>query len=354
MAHSFPQSSDTTIDAVNEATIFIGRMVTSDGGSHTVDTTGSSSIGWRTGSITFSNGGTTVKVGIAPVDMTNGPPGRASNTTNAINFDVAAVFTGGGGGITGTEWQTSVPTTGTKTIANGDLVAVAVQMTARGGADSIIVRTGLSGAAINMPVVTLFTGGFYTAVGSRTPNCFITFSDGATGYIFGSDVFSFISPITWNSGSATKEYGQLFQFPHPVKIYGIWGWADFDNNCDLVLYSDPLGGSPVAEKTITVDANTVAGATGVWFQEMFSSPYYCDAYEKVGAVFKPGASNVSAYYKILGAAGQRVSDPWGANGYGISRASGAFADINSSKDTFYIGLIVGAFTHGRTGGHLGV
>lgn len=94
------QLNNVTMDAANEAIIAIGHMATSDKGSHTINTTGSSSIGWRSGAVTFANAGTTVKVGIAPVDTTNGPPGRASHVTDVIAFDVSADFTGGGGGIT--------------------------------------------------------------------------------------------------------------------------------------------------------------------------------------------------------------------------------------------------------------
>jgi hypothetical protein len=348
-----PTLSGVTLDAVNEAAIMIGHIKTSDGASHTINTTGSSSIGWRSGSVTFSNGSTTVKVGLAAVDTANGPPGRAVNASDVISFDVNASFTGGGGGIAANSWQTSVPTAGTKTIASGDLVALCVQMTARGGADSIGVSAMTITAGVHRPLFTGFLGGSYT-LQALAPNAIITFSDGAIGFFQAADVFATLGTRTWNSGSGTVEYGQLFKLPFPTKIYGAYGFIDPDADCDIVLYSDPLG-TPVAERTTSLDANTMASATGRKFIVTFASPYTTTANQNIGIVFKPGGSNVSAYFRTLADAAHRVADPWGTDGYGISRAAGAFADANSSLDHYYIGLILGAFDDGAGsggGGHI--
>lgn len=346
--------TSVTLDAANEAVILIGRVVTSDGGSHTIDTSGSSSVQWKAGgTVTFANAGTTVKVGIAAVDAATGPPGRAANASDVITFDVNSAHVGGGGAISSSAWVSSVPTAGTKTIANGDLVAMCIQMTARGGADSVQVASMSSEATFHRPTHTTFTGGSYASV-NNFPPFVISFADGALGYIQATDVFSTLNTRTFNSGSATKEYGQLYQFPFPMKVYGLYGFIDADNNCDIILYSDPLGGSPVAEKTVTIDSNTVAGTAGRRFFEQFASPYSVNANQAIGAVFKPGASNASAYFKTLDSAAHRIADVWGTSGYGISRASGAFADANSSLDHYYIGLIVGAFDDATGGSSTGV
>jgi hypothetical protein len=336
------------LDAANEAAIFVGRMATSDGASHTIDTTGSSSIGFRTGTVTFANGSTSVSVGVAPVDAANGPPARASNTANVIDFDVKGVLAGGGGGITNAAWQTIVPTTGTKTIASGDLVAVAIQMTARAGADSVAVGCADSITSLSRPNTTAYLSGVYGGQSGAMPLCIVTFSDGAYGWFEGSDIYTTTATRTWNSGSATKEYGQLYQMPFPMKVHGIYGRAAIGNDTDLILYSDPLG-TPVAEKTVSIDANTLQSATARLFFEMFPAPYSVAANQPIGAVLKPGASNISTDYKTLAAAGHRVTDPWGTTGYGISRASGAFANANSSLDHYFLGLIVSAYEAGSSG-----
>jgi hypothetical protein len=346
-----PTASATTLDAANEALICIGRIVTSDGGSHTIDTTGSSSIGWRSSAVTFANAGTTVKIGIAAVNTAAGPPARAAHVADVITFDVNAAHVGGGGGMSANSWITSVPTAGTSTIAHGDLIAVCVQMTARAGVDSVAVVYGVVTDGLHRPTLTSFTGGSY-AVATGLPDVFITFSDGATGFFQSSDIFSVIATRTWNSGGATKEYGQLMKLPFPCKIYGAYWHASPDANFDVVLYSDPLG-TPVAEKTVSIDLNVTASATGRFFTELFSSPYTTAADQDVGIVLKPGGSNISAYYKTLANAGHRVADTWGVDGYGISRASGAFSNANSSLDHYYIGLIIGAFDDGAGAGAAG-
>jgi hypothetical protein len=338
-----PGQTSILMDAANEAAIYIGQVITSDGGSHTIDTTGSSSLGWRTGAVTFGNGGTTVKVGLAAVDTANGPSGRAANASDVITFDVSQTLTGGGGGITANAWQTHVPGDGTKTIANGDFVAFCVQMTAR-VSDSVIATVSSASTGLHRPTVSQFTGGSYSGV-SGTPNAIITFSDGALGYFYGSDVVNVISTRVWNNTGAPKEYGQLYSLPFPVKIYGLFGNIVPGNDFDVVLYSDPLG-TPVPEKTVSIDANTVAANAGRKFSVLFSAPVLVSANTAIVAAFKPGALSITSYYKTLASAAHRIVDPYGTSGYGVSRDTGSFSDANSSLDHYYIGLLCGPFDSG--------
>lgn len=336
-----------TLDAVNEALIFYGRIITSDGASHTIDTTGSSSLQWRNTSATFANAGTTVTVGLAAMDSATGGPARAANVADVITFDVSKSLTGGGGGITANAWQTHVPDAGTKTVANGDIIAFAIQMTARGGAD-LVNPSGTTAHVIpHRSGVTQFVGGSYGLL-VMAPNVLIQFSDGAYGWFVNSDIGSTFNVRTWNSGSATKEYGQLYQFPYPIKVHGGYGWLDPDGDTDFILYLDPLGVSPVAERTVSLDANISASATGRKFWEIFPTPYSVPADTPFGMVLKPGGSNISAYYKTMANDAHRITDPWGTSGYGISRASGAFANANSSLDHYYIGLLVSAYDNGKS------
>lgn len=334
-------ATSLTMDAVGEAIIMIGHIVTADGGSHTIDTSGSSSIGWITGTtITFASASTTVKVGIAAVDTANGPPGRAVNVADVITFDVSKSLVGGGGGITGAAWQTHVPDSGTKTIANGDLIAVCMQMTARGGTDA--VRVACSDATIqHLPVVTAFVSAAYTAMAS-SPNTIITFSDGTLGYFFASDVMATSNTRLWNSGSAQAEYGQLFQLPFGMKVSGLWAWVAPANDLNMVLYSDPLG-TPIAEKTIAIDANTMSAVSGRKVTVQFASPIAIRPNQPIVVSLQPGAGNITAYYKRLQSATHRIADPWGLFGYGVQRVSGAFSDSNSSLDHYYMGLMASAF-----------
>lgn len=347
ISHSNPSANFITMDAANEAMIFIGHVITSDGTSHTIDTTGSSSLGWRTSTSTFVNVGTTLKVGLAAVDTAAGPPARAVNVSDVITFDVSKTLTGGSG-ITGSAWQTHVPDAGSKTIASGDLVAFAVQMTARGGSDSVI-GAYLSGAAAqwHRPVVTSYTGAAY-AVATGLPTLIITFADGALGFMLDGEVFNTIASRSFSSSLATKEYGQLFQLPVPVKIVGCYCWATPDSDFSVVLYSDPLG-TPVAERTVAMDTNTLATATSRRFSVLFASPYSTIANQLIAIAYKPGVGGVTTNYKTLASASHRVADPWSTTGYGVSRGTAAFSNVNSSLEHYFIGLLAGGFEVGSAG-----
>src|SRR5262245_18080476 len=339
-----PTISAQLLDAANEALIFIGQITTSDGGSHTINTTGSSSLGWRSGAVTFATGTTVVKVGIGTVDSATGPPGRATNVSDVVTFQCSKSLTGGGGGITANTWQTHVPDTGSMTIANGDIIAFSIQMTARGGTDAINPGIAAGSAGVHRPLVTQFTGGAY-ALTSGVPNAIITFADGALGFFAGSEVCSAITTRSWNSTGATKEYGQLFDLPFPTKVYGIFGWVLPNADFDVVLYSSPLG-TPVAEKTLSFHLNVVASSTGRRFTAQFSSPYSTTAGQEIVVAFKPGTASITAYFKTIANAAHRIADPWGTTGYGVSRTTGAFADANASLEHYYLGLLVGAFDAG--------
>lgn len=344
------------MDAVNEAVHCVGRLVTSDGnGSKTLDTSGSSAILWRTGAVTFSNAGTTFKVGLAGIDNANGPPLRLTNSSDVITFDVNASFTGGGGGVTANAYQTSVPTTGSKSgMAPGDLIGIGMQMTARGGTDSIIASMCSADNAQILPGVTIFTASYTGQTG--VPNVLLTFSDGTYGWLEGSEIFSNISSVAYNSSSSPNEYGQLFQFPYPVRIVGATGVFNLTGNTrdiDVILYSAPISGSPVAERTVSIDANVTGSNAQRRFRVRFSSPYDVTANTAFGIVVKPTTTSSGTLVgKLIGNAAHRVADFWGTNSYGISRSggSGTFANVTSSTQHYNIGLICSGFEVGGGSG----
>ena len=338
-------ASAAVLDAVNESAQMIGYIVTSDGASHTIDTTGSSSIQWMAATSTvFADAGTTVKVGLAALDSTTGFPPRAVNVADVVTYDVVRSMTGGSGGITANAWQTHVPNSGTKTIANGDFIALVIQMTARGGTDQIRVVAISTNTTPFGCTWTAFTGSY--ASSNFMPNAIISFSDGALGYFYGCDIGTSIGTRTYNSGSSPNEYGQLYTMPVPGKIAGIYGWADLDGDCSFILYSDPLG-TPVAERTVAFDLNWASTSAGRRGQVLFPTPYSVAAGQSVVAAIKPtSGTSMSAYYKTINNAAHRVTDIWGTTGYGVSRSSGAFANANSSLDHYYVGLLFGAYDNG--------
>lgn len=245
-----------TIDATNEAAIFIGHWVWEDGGSHTIDTSGSSRVQFYIGTRTFSNASTTMRVGFAPVNQASYPP-RATASSDVVTFDVYNQKAGNSGGINSNSWHSLTPTSGTKTIAHGDLVAFAVQFTARGGTDSVQVGTGtLTNTDPPLfPFTTAYTASTYSAASHGLPICRAVASDGTVGTFFGghTDYSGGGNAESVSTSTNPDEVGSIFQLPFPATCIGFDlalnpGFAGFA----VVLYGDPLG-TPAALATRQFD-----------------------------------------------------------------------------------------------------
>ncbi|WP_338832260.1 hypothetical protein [Bradyrhizobium sp. 27S5] len=191
------------------------------------------------------------------------------------------------------------------------------------------------------------TGAVYSNT-NQVPNVVIVASDGTLGYFFGGYVANSATTQTWSSADTIKEYGNLIIPPVPVKVYGLILNAAFFGNTDAILYSDPLG-TPFAQKTKSIDLNTIGSATAGPYPALFSSPYSASAGQSLAAIAKPTTStSIQMDYKTFAAASHQSSES-GSNGYAINRNTGAFAAQNSQKDRFGIGLLVGAFDSGGGG-----
>jgi hypothetical protein len=202
-----------------------------------------------------------------------------------------------------------------------------------------------------MPSTTAYVGAAYTA--TSFPNAIIVFNDGTLGWFYGSEVFSTTNTRVYaNNTATTDEYGQLYQFPFPVRISGIGGLIDADGNGDYILYTDPLG-TPVAQRSVSLDLNTVSTNQGRMIRLLFSSPYDMPANTPFVVSIQPTTTtSLTAYYKTLGNAAHRVADPGGTDSYGVGRLNntGAFSQQNSGLDQYYIGPLVSGFEVGGSGG----
>jgi hypothetical protein len=342
-------TTDLGIGGTNVMAYMIGQIWWEGGGSHTVDTTGSSSIGWYNGNGTFNNAGTSFSVGLAAVDTSSGPSGVPVNSAGTPTLGVSAVLTGGGGGVANNAWNETVPTTGSKTIANGELVAVCMYMATRGGSDNVQVRAVSANSILNrsMPHVGIYSAGFSGQ--NLLTNCAIRASDGARGYFIGGQIWAGSSSQTWNNTSGTKEFANIIQFPYACKAYGAVFVAGVAAPFDLVLYSDPFG-TPTSQASFSVNEKTVAGNSTASTAYMFTTGFGLTlaANTPYAISMKPtSASNMSLNYFTFGVAGHQTSVPGGDNGYAVSRNTGAFSAQNSQKDRYWLGLLVGG---GDTGG----
>lgn len=345
--------------ANNAAVAMIGHVWTSDRASHTLTTGSSSSLGWRTGAVTYA-GASVVKVGLAAVDTTSAAPGRPNNTANVVNFLCSRTITGPGG-ITANAWNEHVPDTGSLTVNNGDLLAFVVQMTTRAGSDSVIAQ-GVAQSVANMsfPYVSWYNATTWANTTSH-PCCVITFADGVRGYFSGGYVQNgTLATSTWNSSAGTKEYGNYVRLPVPCRVYGIAGQVALTAGAtatELVLYTTPLG-TPVAQRTVSLLPGQAAIATNADFSVLFPTPLDLDADEEVVVAFKPGTASISASYRTVAAALHMESDGLSyTRNYAVLRGTGSFgsATVNPQRDKYAIGVLVSAFAHpARSGFALGI
>lgn len=332
--NSTTASPTTQLNATGETCHLIGTILLENplGGSKTISAAGGGSIVWRAGLSTLANAGTTFKVGIQDVS-TASSPAQGDGT-----FDVEASFTGGGGGVSSNAVNTSTMTSGTKTIAHGDLVAITFSMTARAGADSILITNNLQvdTVAILLPTVTENTTGTYTRSTTSAPNAYIIFDDGTIGWFPGMKFTAgSVTTETFNSGTGTAdEYGNFINYPHTFMALGIGAYVSFAGNssdAELLLYSTPLG-TPVVERTITVDATQLSNtATTQHYIHLFSSPFFLKANTDYGVTIRPTTTNnLSIYYQDTNNSTGGKTGTANSNCYAVRRLdnSGAFSDYN--------------------------
>ena len=345
--------ASVTLNATGETCVFAGSVILENpfGGSKTISSAGGGKIVWRSGTTTFANGSTTFDIGLQDISTASSP------TQGDGVFDVKASFTGGGGGITSAAVQTSAMTSGSKTIAHGDMVAMVFSMVAAGGADSVIVTVNQNNAGLSMangfPAVTDNTGGSYARVTPALPNAYIIFDDNTIGWFYGSWFDSASrTNSTYNSGTGTAdEYGNFIQYPFTFQALGLHFAGQVSGNsadAELLLYSDPLG-TPSVQRTITLDATQwPVTATALSSSFLFSTPITLKANTPYGISLRPTtANNVSlAYRDVDNTTGGKAGDV-GTNNYAIRRLdnTGAFSDFNGgTAKTRQMGIaIVGSY-----------
>lgn len=323
-------TTDVTLNATGESVHCTGRIYLENplSGSKTISSAGGGSIVWLAGTSTIA-AGSNFKVGIQDTSTATAPA-QGDGT-----FDVEASFTTTG--ITTGAVNTSVMTTGTKTIAHGDMVTIAFQLTSRTAPDAVIVRNCHVGTEAVGHVygagVTENTGGTY-AYSAAIPNTFIIFDDGTVGYFYPAEFIATSSTTAINSTTGTAdEYGNAIKLPYVFMAEGIQAnitFAGTSSDCELILYSDPLG-TPVAEKTVVVDA-TQASQTGNarHVTGLFPAAFKMKANTQYAISVRPTtANNVTLIYDDGNVASQ-VFQPPNNYAYGIRRLdnTGAFADTN--------------------------
>lgn len=327
-AEAFVTGGSVTLNATGETTFSVGHIELEGGaGSKTISAAGGGSIVWRTVAVTFSNGSTVFGVGLQDVSTATAPA-QGDGT-----FDVYASFTGGGGGITANATQTSVMTSGTKTLTHGDLIAIGFSMTARGGTDSISVALSTITSTTNLPVVTSNTGGTYARVAGSNPCAYIIFDDGTKGWLWMTNFNQTVnSVVNINLDTATAdEYGNIVIPTTRFRATGIRALLDINltANLEAILYSDPFG-TPVAERIVTMDGEQSGTSAGGNTWLMFSSYYDMRPNVTYAITIRPTTTSDLGMYYIDSIAGAELLGAPNDFAYACRRIgnTGAFSDYN--------------------------
>jgi hypothetical protein len=315
-----------TLAAAGNELFLIGRLMLSTGpGTSKLISSAGGKIFFRVGwTITWANAGTTLRVGIQDLDAAG---------LNDLTFDVYDELVPGTDALTANTVKAVTMSTGSKTIADGDMVAVGMRMTTRAGADSVQIH-GVSGSWMAEGV--LFPYGSFggATVGSNFPLMTVVFDDGTLGYMRWTElVGAGTSAVTaFASASTPDEYAATFTVPHKCAIDGVafyHGSVARADDFEAILYSDPLG-TPVAVATATVDATFSAVSAG-WYWAHFSSYQTLEPNTVYGLAIRATTVNTfTLQYVLVVDAALKALSPFAALKW-CSRTdqTGAFSEVNT-------------------------
>lgn len=245
-------SSNTGIamNAAGESSGTVGHIYLQDrSGTKTCSAAGGCVIYWNLANgNTFADGSTNLRVGLQDV---NTGTGLEDGT-----FDVYGDLVGGTDALTNLTLVATPMETGTKTVTHGDVLFVGMEMTARGGADSVSHDNAvqLHALAAGFPYGTRDEG---SPTKQALVHLFtIEFDDGTIGWIHMAALKMNLAQaastwtINFSSTTTPDEYAGVFRLPYnaevscalPVQNFGA---GDF---FEVVLYEDPLG-TPTALDT---------------------------------------------------------------------------------------------------------
>lgn len=360
-AGGLTQTSTSPIDAATEKIAFMGhaRWEGSPAGAKTFGT--SSKIHFKTGTVTFADAGTTVRVGIQGV---SGDGSGVSGMTPDGAFDVYVDLAGNGGVITSSDdnvYKSVTMSTGSKSITDGDLIAIVFDMTARGGSDSLILAGPTSDGYFTNPGYRLYNGGAWQNFsGAVMPNILLEADDGTFGilrgamFIIGPSSQNFSATYSYTSSSSPDEYGLIFQVPFCCKVDALWfSLATSAANADatIALYSDPLGtptvmasashygeygnnGTDNRPRLVPITEQTLAPGTD-----------YCVALVAAGA-----GSCVLGYTTLASANHRTVQGLANCRRGSRTNATGAFSEMTTEIPL--MGVQISALDDGATAGRL--
>jgi hypothetical protein len=339
-------SSETAMALTADRVAMLGYARIADGSaSKVLSAAGGGSITWRTNGVTWANGSTTMDVGIQGVSA-SGPMLQPDGT-----YGVKRTLTGGDGNVVATSTQTTSMTggSGTSTITNGALFAVVWDMTARAGADSVVVYGTQTSLIPCVPLMNYYTAGAWRTTGGRNTNMLITSDDGTLiGFEDGPAIATLGTVESFSDATNPDERGLLFQVPWNCKIDGLWalvGCTDANSDYTITLYSDPLG-TPASMGSMAVLAEQGAQVPADRMRFFPVTPVELAANtDYVVAVRATGSTSARLQNNTLFSAASRALFPGGTTVAKATRnnGSGAFTAEATPLTMYGMGVRLSSF-----------
>ena len=363
----FFNGASVTLDATGEYVAFIGYIVI-DGQatSKTIDTTGSIAISFSVANApVFDNAGSVFTVGFQGVDNTTGFPVRPDGTWAARSVVTTAANTTPTL-TTSSDYHVAVPTAGTTTLSHGDQVCVVFELTTKAGTDALsvisssVTQSVASQSTISPATTSNITGAAANVANSTGPNILITFSDGTIGYVDGGcfvPTGSSNPALTWTDGSATDEYGNIFQVPFACSIDAIvmtMRLVDATSDFTIDITSTPLGTpASIISGPLTRNAENFGVAAAEQLCIFTFPPVSLTANtDYCVSVKATGAGNIRWNRAIApSAAAIGLINAGGTTTYGVSRNAGTGAYGTAITTIVHpIGVRISNITAGSSGG----
>lgn len=336
-----------TMDAAAEKMAWIGQLhingATSTSTSKTCSTSGCS-IAFLPGAATWANASTSITIGVDTVATGTGSPTVPADET----MNVSGTCLQSGCTITASTWKSIAMDAGSLSMTHGTYYALMIDMTARGGADSLTVHSfgvNVNSSIPHMPAGVHKTGGTWAQFATDNwPNMLITFDDGTLGWLEGSMIASSaLSGTNFNSGSTPDERAMIFKAPCTCYVDAVMfaGGPQSGSSADYEVdfYADPLVASPSLLNSIAVDANQHGANTNKLNMRAFSSRIPIFKNRTYGVSLRPTtANNIGLQGHTVSAVG--VWDSWagGQNAYLGTRSdnAGAFSATTTSRPSIWI------------------
>jgi hypothetical protein len=283
----------------------VGQIFFEDGlGPKTLSAAGGGAILWLSQSpITWANAGTTLRVSVMDTEAS----GYEDGTPDVYGTLVPGVNT-----LTTLAWQTTLMTSGSKTMNDGDLIAVQLEMTSLGGSDSVLVqRTQGTFPFSGWPYSSLphgvsDTGSGFTKSTLMVP-VVLRFDDGTYGWMTGhplignAPVPNDITKLSFGSSSSPDECGAAFSLSFRATVSGVLLQAAetySTSACEVSVLSDPWGtptaipGMPIAYNAEAI--SSIGGVFGGWILTQLPTPLTVEPNVEYAVPLRPTTTNVQS------------------------------------------------------------